>query len=80
MFTQDYSAIRRLSGARDQQRAREFVRGNCRTTRLSGYHMCLPDAEGTGIFLGIVDPQVIGRSGTPALRCGRKSGAKARES
>src|SRR5215471_9424876 len=38
-----------------------------------GSTLCLPEAEGTGIFIRIVDVQVAGGSRTPALRRGRAS-------
>src|ERR1039457_5793855 len=40
-----------------------------------GTTLCLPEAEGTGLFLRIVDLQVVSRSHTPALRRSRASGA-----
>src|SRR5579863_8746856 len=38
-----------------------------------GTTLCLPETEGTGLFLRIVDLQVVGRSRTPALRRSRAS-------
>src|SRR5258708_30892488 len=70
----EVSSIRsgRSTGRIAQTRQAATTAGRCDCL---GTTLCLPEAEGTGLFLRIVDLQAVGRSHTPALRRSRASGA-----